>query len=187
MDQQIDVLVNNAAVFIDGWAAEVYDLTLRTNFKGPIELTQSLAPHLAKNGGIVMTSSGFAHLDYLTPDYVERVTQAKSLEDLWQRCEAFDPGSAMGHPEVHKGKLSSFGTAVPAYKISKAMVNKAASLLSQDPLLTQRGISITAVDPGHCRTTMGGPDAARLPEEGADCLYQGIKDVLAQSYLPCSS
>ncbi|KAF5840275.1 hypothetical protein DUNSADRAFT_17244 [Dunaliella salina] len=122
----------------------------------------------------------WCHREYLTPDYVEKITQAKSLEELWQHCEAFDPGSAMGRPEVHKGKLSSFGTAVPAYKISKAMVDKAASLLSQDPALTHRGISITAVDPGHCRTTMGGPDAARSPEEGADCLFQGIKEVLAK-------
>jgi len=54
--------VNNAAVFEDGWSHEVYDTTLRTNFKGPVELTQGLAPHMAPSAGIVMTSSGFAHL-----------------------------------------------------------------------------------------------------------------------------
>ncbi|KAF5840274.1 hypothetical protein DUNSADRAFT_17243 [Dunaliella salina] len=33
MDQQINVLVDSAAVFIDDWTAEVYNLSLRPNFK----------------------------------------------------------------------------------------------------------------------------------------------------------
>jgi hypothetical protein len=34
--------------------------------------------------------------------------------------------------------------------------------------LGSRGVLVDATCPGHCRTDMGGPDAPRSPEEGAD-------------------
>lgn len=64
------------------------------------------------------------------------------------------------------GRMSGPGTAggLAPYRISKAAVNALVKNLAAEA----RGVAVDAVCPGHCRTDMGGPDAPRSVEEGAD-------------------
>lgn len=64
------------------------------------------------------------------------------------------------------GRMSGPGTngGLAPYRISKAAVNALVKNLAAEA----RGVAVDAVCPGHCRTDMGGLDAPRAAEEGAD-------------------
>ncbi len=54
----------------------------------------------------------------------------------------------------------------PAYRITKTALNALTGILADE--LKDSGILVNAAHPGHCLTDMGGPNAARSAEEGAD-------------------
>jgi len=68
------------------------------------------------------------------------------------------------------GRMSGPGThgGLAPYRISKAGVNAFVKNLSYETSLGARGFLVDAVCPGHCRTDMGGPDAPRSAQEGAE-------------------
>jgi NAD(P)-dependent dehydrogenase (short-subunit alcohol dehydrogenase family) len=58
-NQQVDLLINNAAVMIrHKWDAESYATTLAVNTVGPMALTEGLLPSLAPDSLIIMVTSG---------------------------------------------------------------------------------------------------------------------------------
>ena len=68
------------------------------------------------------------------------------------------------------GRMSGPGTAggLAPYRVSKAALNALTKNLSAELGDGRRGVLVDATCPGHCRTDMGGPDAARAaPAEGA--------------------
>lgn len=64
------------------------------------------------------------------------------------------------------GQLSSMGTYAPPYSLSKAALNALTRQLAA--AAGGNNVLVNAVDPGWVRTDMGGPDAARSVEQGAD-------------------
>lgn len=68
------------------------------------------------------------------------------------------------------GRMSGPGThgGLAPYRISKAGVNAFVKNLSHETGLGARGFLVDAICPGHCRTDMGGPDAPRSAQEGAE-------------------
>ncbi len=68
------------------------------------------------------------------------------------------------------GRMSGPGThgGLAPYRISKAGVNAFVKNLSYETGLGSRGFLVDAICPGHCRTDMGGPDAPRSAQEGAE-------------------
>ena len=66
----------------------------------------------------------------------------------------------MSGPGTHGG--------LAPYRISKAGVNAFVKNLSYETGLGARGFLVDAICPGHCRTDMGGPDAPRSAQEGAE-------------------
>ena len=68
------------------------------------------------------------------------------------------------------GRMSGPGThgGLAPYRISKAGVNAFVKNLSYETGLGARGFLVDAICPGHCRTDMGGADAPRSAEEGAE-------------------
>ena len=69
------------------------------------------------------------------------------------------------------GRMSGPGNAggLAPYRISKAGVNAFVRNLAHETGLGARGFYVDAICPNHSRTDMGGADAPRSAEEGAEC------------------
>lgn len=68
------------------------------------------------------------------------------------------------------GRMSGPGNAggLAPYRISKAGVNALVRNLAHETARGSRGLLVDAICPNHSRTDMGGPDAPRSAEEGAE-------------------
>jgi carbonyl reductase 1 len=156
---RVDVLVNNAAVAMDGFDENVARATVRTNFFGPMWLTDALLPLIPDGGTIVMVSSGAGELSILAPRLRPAFTDAGLT-----RAKLVGLMSSFVE-EVRNGSHERSGWPSNAYGVSKAGLNALVRVMS--PELKQRRIRINAVCPGWVRTDMGGPSASRSLEEGA--------------------
>ena len=129
---QLDVLVNNAGIMVDGDDAilkiseELFRKTIETNTLGPLRVTRAFAPLLAKSKAprVINVSSGGGQLT----------------------------GGADGWS--------------PAYCISKTALNGVTSQLAT----ALPKFAVNSVCPGWVRTDMGGRNATRSVEEGADTI-----------------
>ncbi|MCU0736088.1 MAG: SDR family oxidoreductase [Methylotetracoccus sp.] len=132
---RIDILVNNAAILIDGpggFKSSLFELkadtarkTFETNVLGPLRLTQAVVPIMERNayGRIVNLSSG-------------------------------------------AGQLSDMRSGFPAYRMSKTALNALTRITAAE--LASTNIKVNAVCPGWVRTDMGGAEAERPVEIGAE-------------------
>lgn len=129
---KVDVLVNNAGIFIDGQMTtadidrKTLDTTLATNLHGPIFVTQALLPMLKKSDDprVINVSSGLGSLS------------------------------------------ESMGGGYTSYSISKTALNAFTVKFSKD----NPSIKIHSMCPGWVRTDMGGKNAERSVEQGADTI-----------------
>ena len=79
------------------------------------------------------------------------------------------------------GRMSGPGNAggLAPYPISKAGVNALVRNLAHETGLGARGFYVDAICPNHSRTDMGGPDAPRSAEEGAEtAIWLATADIL---------
>lgn len=132
---RLDILVNNAAILIDGpggFDASLFELTadtvrrtFETNVLGCVRLTQAVVPIMKRSGygRIVNLSSG-------------------------------------------AGQLSDMKSGFPAYRMSKSALNALTRITAAE--LEGAGIKVNACCPGWVRTDMGGPQATRSVEQGAE-------------------
>ncbi|MEN9698187.1 MAG: hypothetical protein RL448_142 [Actinomycetota bacterium] len=80
------------------------------------------------------------------------------------------------------GRMSGPGTAggLAPYRISKAGVNALVRNLAHETGHGLRGFWIDAICPNHSRTDMGGPDAPRSAEEGAEtAIWLATRELIA--------
>lgn len=132
---RLDVLVNNAGVFLDPRdpaAASLFNAeidiirdTFETNTLGPLMLAQALVPLMRGEGRVVNVSSGM-------------------------------------------GQLSEMNGGWPGYRLSKTALNAVTRILADELANTQ--IKVNSVCPGWVKTDMGGPDAERPVEQGAETI-----------------
>lgn len=135
---RLDVLVNNAAILMDGPGTAVpggaLDVpieaalhTFDTNTIGPMRLIQATAPFMREKGygRIVNVSSGAGQLSDMRGDYT-------------------------------------------AYRLSKAALNALTRATAAE--FTEGDIKVNSVCPGWVRTDMGGPNAERTVEKGAETI-----------------
>lgn len=140
---KLDILVNNAAVDLEGsaegtakpaseTALETYRETFETNFFSMIALTQKLLPLIRKSGA-------------------GRIVNVSSIRG--SLAEQSDPQGNLYH------------TKVPAYDISKTAINAFTVQLAVE--LEKTNIKVNAAHPGWVKTEMGGSDADLTVEDGA--------------------
>ncbi len=104
-------------------------------------------------------------------DSVREALEA-NLFGAWRLCEAFIPlMQRHGYGRIVNissglGALEHMGGGSPAYRVSKAALNALTRILASE--LEGSGILVNSVSPGWVQTDMGGSEASRSVEEGAD-------------------
>jgi NAD(P)-dependent dehydrogenase (short-subunit alcohol dehydrogenase family) len=167
--RSVDVLVNNAAVALDGFNAEVARKTIDANVYGPLRVTEAVLPFMPDGGTIVMVSSGVGELSGLAgPIRRELTDQNLTTAKLMALMERF-VGDVTDQRHREAGWPSS------AYRLSKAGLNALTRLLAAE--LAPRRIRVNAVCPGWVRTRMGGQSATRG-------IVEGTKSILWAATLP---
>jgi NAD(P)-dependent dehydrogenase (short-subunit alcohol dehydrogenase family) len=128
---------------------------------------------LVNNAGILIDEPGGfkASLFDLKADTVRRTMETNLLGPI-QLIQAAAP--LMREQEYGRivnvssgaGQLSDMGSGYPAYRMSKTALNALTRIAAAE--LGGGNIKVNAMCPGWVRTDMGGPEATRSPEEGAD-------------------
>jgi carbonyl reductase 1 len=156
-----DVLVNNAAVALNGFDAQVAGKTIDVNFSGPLRVTDRLLPLLRPGARIVMLTSALGH----TGDLPSALRARLKAGDLGRaELVALMAGFASG---VAAGTHSAAGWPSSAYRVSKMGVNALTGVLARELAGDPRKILVNAASPGWVRTGMGGKSAPRTVEQGA--------------------
>ena len=95
-----------------------------------------------------------------------------NLFGAWRLCEAFVPlMQRNGYGRIVNissgmGALNDMGGGSPGYRVSKTALNALTRILASE--LRGSGVLVNSVSPGWVSTDMGGSDASRSVEEGAD-------------------
>lgn len=112
-----------------------------------------------------------------SPEEWRRV-MGTNLDGAFYAVRAFVPGMVeRRHGRVVAvsaclGRFSGPGTAggLAPYRVSKAALNAMIKNLAAEVQSGRRGVLVDAMCPNHCRTDMGGRDAPRSAEEGAETI-----------------
>ncbi|MHA1548130.1 MAG: SDR family NAD(P)-dependent oxidoreductase [Alphaproteobacteria bacterium] len=164
----VDVLVNNAALVLDGFDADVVRATLAVNVHGAIAVTDAILPHMGAGGSIIMVSSGMGELSAYGASIRERFV-APDLDRAALNA-LLDDFSA----SVAAGTTGGDGWPRSAYRVSKAAINAFARILARE--VADRAITVNAICPGWVQTRMGGSGAPRSVEEGAGSVLATVLD-----------
>lgn len=111
------------------------------------------------------------------PDEWRRVMGANA-DGTFHALRAFVPGMAERRSgrvvtvSACLGRFSGPGTSggLAPYRVSKAAVNALTKNLAAELGHGRRGVLVDAMCPNHCRTDMGGQDAPRSADQGADTI-----------------
>lgn len=155
--RKLDLLCNVAGVYEREWSAAALARALTTNASGPLRLAEAVLPFAADSFHVVNVSSGLGRLAALGEPHAAAVRACASVADV--EALPFPAGAAPGGP-------------APAYALSKAALNRGTQLLAAE--WREAGHRVNSVDPGWCRTDMGGPTAPRSPFDGALSIYELI-------------
>ena len=98
---------------------------------------------------------------------ISRVLLIAPLAPFIAACSA-PSGADDGDVSSAAGQLSTMSTYAPAYSISKAALNAFTKQLAAATKGT--GVLVNAANPGWVRTDMGGRNAPRSVEQGADTI-----------------
>jgi len=171
---KLNVLINNAALGTDHSEQKntVADKTrdfVRTNLGGAVRTFSRLTGRL-KN-----TDPGSSEVRCANvPLESVKVIMETNFYGPWRMIQAFLPlliesdDSRIINVSSGLGELASLNGGYPGYSLSKAALN--ALTLSFSTELKEKGILVNAMCPGWVRTRMGGPNATRKVEEGADTI-----------------
>lgn len=159
----LEVLVNNAAVALDGFDAEVVRATLAVNVHGARRVTVGLWDLLEPGARVVNVSSGVADRGSLKDDLRARFEGAESESELFELLEEFAR-------LVNEGRHADAGWPSSAYRASKLALNELTRIWQAEAKAAGRDLVVCSVCPGWVRTDMGGQHAPRGVAEGADTI-----------------
>lgn len=123
---------------------------------------------LVNNAGILHDGKGIAEVD---DDTFLRTLTTNTLGPL-RVTQSFLPlllksaGGTVANLSSGLGQLSDMGETYPAYSISKTALNAVTRQFAA--ALRDKNITVNSVCPGWVKTDMGGPNAQRTVQQGAD-------------------
>ncbi len=126
-----------------------------------------------------------------SPDEWDRVIGV-NLTGVWNAIRLFTPSMVARKAgrvvtvSACLGRFTGPGTAggLAPYRVSKAAVNALTRNFAAETGWGQRGVLVDAVCPNHCRTSMGGAEAPRSADEGAETIvWLASSDVEQRSAL----
>lgn len=135
-----------------------------------IEQNYGAADILVNNAGILIDPHGGRLLD--TPVAIFRETLEVNFYGPLRLAQALVPamlGRNYGRVvnlSSGLGQLNDMGAGTPSYRVSKTAINVLTRTLAAE--LSGSNVLVNSACPGWVRTDMGGPNAARSVEEGAD-------------------
>ena len=139
-----------------------------------LEATYGRLDVLVNNAGIMPNK---ARVLEATLEDAEAMWQVNVLGP-WRACQAFLPLMLPGgwgrivNVSSEAGRFDRINAVATAYRVSKAALNAYTKSLASE--LHPRGILVNAVCPGWVASDMGGPEAARTLEQGAESIFWAI-------------
>ena len=135
-----------------------------------LESTYARCDVLVNNAGVMIDPRGSRVLDAKVETFRETfdvnslgpLRLAQALAPL-MRCNRY---GRIVNVASGQGQLSDMGAGTPAYRASKTVVNALTRMLAAE--LDSSGVLVNSMCPGWVRTDMGGPNAPRTVEQGAD-------------------
>lgn len=155
------LLVDDAAVALDGFGPQVVRDTLAVNLRGTIALTERVSAER-----VVVVSSGMGEKAGFTGAPRRALDQDLDVSGILAQADAFELA-------VARGELGGWPRS--AYSVSKALINAYVRHLHR------AGRWAIAVCPGWVRTDMGGASAPRSVAEGAAGVLWAATDPAARS------
>jgi NAD(P)-dependent dehydrogenase (short-subunit alcohol dehydrogenase family) len=146
--KKIDILFNNAGIYNNP-----RDQVINTNVFGTFNLTQTFLENdiINNKGKIISVGSGLGSFSCVGVHQNE-FKNAKTVNDLTNLANRYLSENWSGS----------------AYSVSKLLIHLFAKVLGNDKIIIKKNISVYAMDPGWCKTDMGGYGAPHPPEHGAD-------------------
>lgn len=126
-----------------------------------IDFTEKVQPYLANDGKIIVISSG-AGLLFLQSEKAREVLNDPSLtrEKIIEIAKNFYQGVKEGKNDL------LLNPAMGCYVSSKALINAYVRWFLARSV--KQGQQVYVVCPGHCKTNLGGENAPRTAEKGAE-------------------
>jgi NAD(P)-dependent dehydrogenase (short-subunit alcohol dehydrogenase family) len=165
----------------DAMPVDVTDTRAVKRFVDQVEKQHGSPSILVNNAGIYPESTTARVVD--TPTSVWRETFETNLFGAVRMCRDVVPlmrklrFGRIVNISSGLGQIHQMGEGSPAYRVSKASLNALTRTLAAE--VAGSGILVNSMSPGWVRTDMGGEDAPRSVEEGADtavwlCLLPSI-------------
>jgi len=158
-NRKIDVLINNAGVAFNPDGPDLGKHVMKTNFTSVVQLTEKLIPLLAEDGKVLFVSSIMGQLGLQGATLREALTDEKLTEAKLNEIASNFRDLTKDFPPY--GPITD-----PSYSASKAILN--AYVKRFLPAKLKETQQFYSIHPGWVKTDMGGQEAPKSLEEGAD-------------------
>jgi NAD(P)-dependent dehydrogenase (short-subunit alcohol dehydrogenase family) len=155
---------------VAGYPLDVIDTHSVQRFVQQVERQHGAPSVLVNNAGVYPESRAAKVED--TPTSLWRETLETNLFGAVRMCREVVPHmrrlryGRIVNVSSGLGQLHQMGAGSPAYRVSKAALNALTATLAAE--VADAGILVNSMSPGWVRTDMGGQEAPRSVEEGAD-------------------